>query len=478
MTVKPATKARRVLLTTIIAGSTVLMTGCSSGGFSLASMNPFSKPSPSLGGPNPDLTQAIASAESSTNPLARMGAATKNAMGKTTSAVTGMFSGKPDQDSIAQSDPLSLGNKPKAVDPAVFVANGQLWESSGDMNKAMESYTTALEQKPKDSPALISIARLHFRQNKFKEAADAFRLAIAQNPDDAGLHNDLGLTLSKTGDVTNAMASLRKSLELAPGTSRYANNLATIQFENGNSAGAFQVLEQNNKPAVAHFNMAYLHYKNGQAAQARNQLNQALAYKAQAGEDAVVQRAIERSHDMLAQIDGTSAPIAQAAPQATIAGGRFFQGPAGATVRQTSQSGSNNAAVSQATQMAAPPTPTMTSPKMDKPQPAPAPAVESMTPPKTTPTMDLPKNVGTVKPGAAAMTSAELLPKKVETTSDMAPKKVQWGQADVNVKASANRPMPIKPRVATPTTAKTTTESKPDGFQMPSGFNPSGSSTK
>jgi Tfp pilus assembly protein PilF len=390
-------------------------------------------------------------------------------MGKTSSAVTGMFGGKsPEQDSLAQVDPLSLANKPKAVDPEVFVANGQLWESTGDMNKAMESYTKALEQDPKNGAALTSIARLHFRENKFQEAAGAFRLAIAQNPNDAGLYNDLGLTLSKLGDFTNATASLEKSLELAPGTSRYANNLATIHFENGNPAGAFQVLEKNNKPAVAHFNMAYLHYKNGQVSQARNQLNQALAYKSQVGEDAVVQRAVERSHDMLAQIDGAVAPIAQAAPQATIAGGRFLQGPSGAPVRQTSQS----TASTPGTKVAAPPAPTMTTSKVEKSQPTP----KQPAPPQTTPTqtasanvapaeaapvetshtMDLPKSFEFPKPDATAKTSEELLPKKV-----------QWGKADTSAKTSPSRPLPVKPSITTGTAPKSSTESKPDDLELP-----------
>jgi Tfp pilus assembly protein PilF len=253
-----------------------------------------------------------------------MGVSAKTALGKTTSAVAAVFSRNREAEKISSTDPLSLGNRPKKVGPEIFVANGQLWESTGDHGKAMESYTKALESEPNDAPALTSIARLHFREGKYKQAADFFRRAIEQNPEDAGLHNDLGLTLSKLNDHAGSTKSLEKALELAPGTSRYANNLASIKFEAGDSTRAYQVLEQNNKAAVAHFNMAYLHFKNGQTTEARNHLTEALREEPSAASDPAVQRAVERSREMLAQIDGSTAPIAQSAPQAKIAGGQFF----------------------------------------------------------------------------------------------------------------------------------------------------------
>jgi hypothetical protein len=82
--------------------------------------------------------------------------------------------------------------------------------------------------------------------------------------------------------------------------------------------------------------MAYLHFKNGQLLDAKNHLGQAMQSQPEAAEDAATQRAVERSRDLLAKIDATMGPIAQAAPQATIAGGALFQ--QGTAIRQTSQS--------------------------------------------------------------------------------------------------------------------------------------------
>ena len=211
-------------------------------------------------------------------------------------------------------DPTSLTHKAE-VTPEVFVANGRLWESTGNYEKAMESYAKALEKRPNDAAALANIARLHFRQENHQKAAEYFGKAIQQNSEDAGLYNDLGLTLSKLGNHIAAATTIEQALRLSPGSSRYANNLASVKFQAGDPAGALEVLVQNNKPAVAHFNMAYLHYKHGQKAESTRHLNQALAYEPQAASDAATKRAVERSRELLAQIGnvpGASAAIARA----------------------------------------------------------------------------------------------------------------------------------------------------------------------
>lgn len=314
-----------------------MATGCSSGGMSLASMNPFSKSATPTETQPSGVTATLASTASGAGKqVSNLGSSAKKAWSKTTGAVAGIFKAPADEsEEIDVTDPLSLSTKPEKVGPEVFVANGQLWESTGDFTKAMESYTKALESEPSHAPALTSIARLHFRQGNHKQAADYFQRAIAKEPNDAGLHNDLGLTLNKLGDHAGASQHLEKALELAPGTSRYANNLASIKFEAGDANGAFQVLSMSNKPAVAHFNMAYLYFKNGKLTAAREHLSQVMKYESLASNDVAIQRAVERTRDMLAQINTATAPIAQAAPQAQIAAGSGFTG--GKTVQQTSQ---------------------------------------------------------------------------------------------------------------------------------------------
>ncbi|MCH1441617.1 MAG: tetratricopeptide repeat protein [Rubripirellula sp.] len=314
-------KLRQVLFTSLVVGTTVSLTGCTSGGFSLSSMNPFSKQEATIN-QVPGVSEAIAASDEGTNSqLASFGENAKKAFSKTTNAVTGAFRFGDDKglEEEIVSDPLSLDNKPASVGPEVYVANGRLWESTGDNTKAMESYGKALQSAPGNPDALASIARLHLRQGNQQQAVQYFQQAITGAPEDALLYNELGLALNTAGNYQQAVAALEKSLELAPGTSKYANSLASVRFGGGDATAAYQVLLANNKPAIANYNMAYLLYSNGQVAGARDYLNQALQSQREGVADPAVKLAVDRSRSLLSQIDTKLGPVAQASPQATIA---------------------------------------------------------------------------------------------------------------------------------------------------------------
>lgn len=306
---------RTILASAIVAATTFSSVGCSNG-MSLSSMNPFNKTAATVA-PQPSEPSAVASAATSAkNQLASFGTSTKAAVSKTTSSVTNLFA-KKDADSAAaedakKTDPTSLSNMPGAVSPEIFVKNGQLWESTGNIEKAMANYSQALAAAPNDTAALRSIARLHASQNRFAQAIGYFEKAIASKPDDAELYSNYGLALQKVGQHQKSEAALVRALELAPGSSRFANRLATIRFDAGNKTGAFETLKSNNKPAIAHFNMAYLHYKSGQLIEAQQHLSETLKYEPLAADDPSVKRAVERSREMLAQLDGPASAIAQA----------------------------------------------------------------------------------------------------------------------------------------------------------------------
>lgn len=325
---------RRVAL----ASTLLALSGCASGGPSWASLNPFGKhsadgniasntisPDSSMPGAPP------AFAQGTQGQISSMGSAVKSAYAKTTDSVAGIFKGKADTvdgagNTIDADDPLRLDKEPQSIGPEVFVANGQLWESTGNFEKAMENYAKALETEPRNAPALGSIARLNFRQAKHAEAVDYFERAIEAAPNDAALYNDLGLTLSKMKRHQEAAKAIQSALAIAPGTSRYANNLASVHYAAGRSEQAMKTLAEHNKPAVAHFNMAYLEFNDGNYDAAREQLTEALRYEPQASDDSAIRRAVERSRELLAKLDRGSmqvAKIAQAAPQAYKAAQRL-----------------------------------------------------------------------------------------------------------------------------------------------------------
>lgn len=330
-------------------------TGCAGGGGpSLSSLNPFSNApeatlsdqSPGAPASSPGITDRVASTtQNARGQVSSMTSAVKNAYQKTADGITGIFNGGSNEvvdgagNAIPADDPLRLDNAPKSIGPEVFVTNGQVWEASGNLDKAMENYAKGLDREPNNAPALASVARLKFRQSLFEESSQYFKRATEAAPNDASLYNDWGLALSKLGQHGEAAQTIQKALAIAPRTSRYANNLAMVQYTAGQPQQALTTLKQHNKPAVAHFNMAYLEFNQGNYSAARTQLGEALKFEPQAEEDTAVRRAVERSRELLAKLDGPAkqiANVAQAAPQAYDAIGQLTQAarqvvPAGAT---------------------------------------------------------------------------------------------------------------------------------------------------
>lgn len=286
----------------------------------MASMNPFAKGDAKVAATTPDASgqsgRLASTRQAVVGQANSLSMATSSAWSKTKDSVVGLFGSKEatstdDGTKLADNDPTRLST-PASVSPEVFVAQGALWETTGDFTKAMDSYNRAVQAEPNNGAALASIARLQLRQQDFAAASESFEKAIRVAPKDSALLNDYGMTRAKLGDVAGADRAIVQALEISPGTSRYANNLANIRFDAGDKDGALQVLLKHNKPAVAHFNMAYLQYQAGNYTEAKAQLSEVLKYESSASQDSAVAQAVSRSRDMLSTMDAGATRIAQA----------------------------------------------------------------------------------------------------------------------------------------------------------------------
>ncbi|TVQ01276.1 MAG: hypothetical protein EA381_05735 [Planctomycetaceae bacterium] len=301
----------------------VLAGGCGSKPPTFASMNPFSKPAETVAAvpaetDEPSAASRLASVgQTLSGQVSSLGMATSSAWGKTKEGASRVFNSASEAvggevpSSVAEADPTRLSS-PISISPEVFVAQGALYETSGDLSKAMESYLKALEAEPTNGAALTSAARLQMQQQNYAQAVKYLEQAITANPNEALLHNDHGLALAKSGDLNGATRSLQRAVELSSGKSRFANNLANIRYDAGDVDGALAILVEHNKPAVAHHNMAYLHFRAGNYAGARTQLMAAIQQEPLVAGDSTAAQAIARSREMLNQLDSNAARIAQA----------------------------------------------------------------------------------------------------------------------------------------------------------------------
>ncbi len=197
-------------------------------------------------------------------------------------------------------DPISLSSMPKSINANVYYQAGRLAESKNRRADAIKQYTKALERDPEHLPSIISLARLYDREENFTEAQRLYKQAIEADPKNALAYNDLGLCLARNQHEQEAVATLREAVSLAPNRKLYRNNLATVLVELGRVDEAWNELSGAHSDAVAHYNLGYLLYQDGDKQQAKRHF----ALACQQDPDLVAAK------QMLAQLNGNAATFA------------------------------------------------------------------------------------------------------------------------------------------------------------------------
>lgn len=203
-----------------------------------------------------------------------MGTTMNSAVGKAKSAVVSTFTGN----SADKLDPsISMADKRtmNTLGPEIWVTNGQIFEMKGDHTKALDNYTKALEKEPDNLAALQAVARLHSRQEQFAQSVEDYQKVVRVSPT-AENYSELASAQQKAGRLGDAQATMQKAITMEPTVTRYRNNLAGILVAGGRSDEAVKELQQVLPPAVANYNVAYLHFMNKNTAAAQQHLQTAL----------------------------------------------------------------------------------------------------------------------------------------------------------------------------------------------------------
>jgi Tfp pilus assembly protein PilF len=117
-------------------------------------------------------------------------------------------------------------------------------------------------------------------RGRFDEAIDCYHRVLAQRPDHAGAHKNLGVVLAKVGKYDDAIASFRRALELQSDYLQAQNGLAAALTESGRLEEAAElyrrVLELRPHDADATANLATVFSRQGQLEQAASILRKLL----------------------------------------------------------------------------------------------------------------------------------------------------------------------------------------------------------
>ncbi len=116
---------------------------------------------------------------------------------------------------------------------------------AGRLDEAIDLYGRAVAQKPDYAEAHNNLGNALGEANRHAEAAESLARAAALRPDLAAIHSNLGLALARLARFSEAAASHRRALELQPDLAQAHNNLGMALRELGEP-----------EEAVAHYRRA------------------------------------------------------------------------------------------------------------------------------------------------------------------------------------------------------------------------------
>lgn len=117
-------------------------------------------------------------------------------------------------------------------------------QRAADPNRALSLYQDVLTVDLGLYPAHTRIADIYEGARMWPQAVEARHHAVTANPEDAGLHINLGVTLAKGGRLVEAEEALARALELNPREARAAYYLGIVRQQQGKSAAARSALER------------------------------------------------------------------------------------------------------------------------------------------------------------------------------------------------------------------------------------------
>jgi tetratricopeptide (TPR) repeat protein len=118
-----------------------------------------------------------------------------------------------------------------AKDPnsgAAYSMLAKLYYSEGEIDKASEAITKAIELAPHQPDFLYVRGKIEEKQEKLDEALASFRETTLINPQESDAYFEIGVIYQQRKDLPRAMAAYKKAVEIAPQDPDYRRALASI----------------------------------------------------------------------------------------------------------------------------------------------------------------------------------------------------------------------------------------------------------
>jgi tetratricopeptide (TPR) repeat protein len=127
--------------------------------------------------------------------------------------------------------------------PGSQVNIGNFHAARGDAALAEQAYREALALDPNWLPATVNLSDFYRQTGRDAEGEAVLREGLARQPKAASLHHSLGLLLVRQKNLPQALASLKQAVELEPGDTRFRYVYAVALHSAGRAREARAVVE-------------------------------------------------------------------------------------------------------------------------------------------------------------------------------------------------------------------------------------------
>jgi tetratricopeptide (TPR) repeat protein len=111
---------------------------------------------------------------------------------------------------------------------AAYSQLAKLYYSAGDIDKASEAISQALERDPYQPDFLYVQGKIFEKQGKLEEALAAFQRTTIVNPKESDAFFEMGVIYEQRGDREHALAAYRKAATLSPDEPEYQRAVVRI----------------------------------------------------------------------------------------------------------------------------------------------------------------------------------------------------------------------------------------------------------
>jgi len=158
------------------------------------------------------------------------------------------------------------------------VKKGDYYLKKGNLAETIKAYESALKIDNINNMVRTNLANLYYRNGDFKNAENAFKTIIEQEPAYGETYYSYGLLLAELNRTQDAIKQMLLAIKYMPENIRPYYNLSLLYDKINDFKNAEEIAVRGLKKAPQNesllYNLAYLYSKNNQVAKAKNIANQ------------------------------------------------------------------------------------------------------------------------------------------------------------------------------------------------------------